>query len=70
MRATPLQVYVDVNHQGNKAAFARAFGRSPQGVSKMFRSPDKWLIVMSEGKHSIVEIRASMTPQIECTEGK
>ena len=70
MRAIPLQVYVDVNHQGNKAAFARAFGRSPQGVSKMFRNPDKWLIVLTELNRLIVEVRASTIHQIECKEDK
>jgi len=42
---------------GNKAAFARAFNRLPQNVSKMFNDPNQWMVVITEKKHLLVQIR-------------
>jgi len=56
--------YVKKYHDGNKAAFARAINRSPQGVSKMFRSPEFWRVVNEGDLILIVQVRA-IAKQVE-----
>ncbi len=43
----------------NKAEFARAFGRLPQNVTKLFNEPKKWMVVRDPGVDLLVQIRGS-----------
>ena len=49
--------YKDNYCNGNKAEFARVFGRLPQNVTKMFNEPDKWMVVVTDWRHYLVQIR-------------
>lgn len=55
--------YVDEYYGGNKAAFARAYNRSPQGVSKMFRNSDDWIVWVEDDQHTIAQVRARLIPE-------
>ena len=48
--------YVNEYFNGNKAAFGRAFNKSPQHITKIFNDSDRWLIVI-EDKHHLVQIK-------------
>lgn len=53
-----LNDYLQQYHNGCKASMARSLGRKPQHVTKMFRSPEKWVVVVEDGQHLICQIRA------------
>lgn len=53
--------YVELYFDGNKAAFGRAFGRTPQSVNKLFKTPDQWMILMGDDIHILAQIRATRT---------
>ncbi|MCP4494831.1 MAG: hypothetical protein GY820_47155 [Gammaproteobacteria bacterium] len=43
---------------GEKSQFARAFGRKPQNVTKLFKAPEKWGVVVNDMReHTLVQIR-------------
>jgi len=51
--------YLEIYCNGNKAAFARAFSRLPQNVTKIFNNPNQWFVVILEDEHLLTQIRAA-----------
>lgn len=49
--------YVKEFFNGNKAEFARAFGRTPQHVNTIFNNSDCWRVFINENEHSLVQIK-------------
>lgn len=54
-----IKEYTDEYCEGNKAAFARAFNRLPQNVTKLFNEPDQWMVIIQEEVHLLVQVRGS-----------
>jgi len=53
-----LQDYIDSEFNGNKSAFARAFGRTPQNVNKLFANPGQWVVIELPLGHILSQTRA------------
>ncbi len=49
--------YTNKYCNNNKAEFARTFNRMPQNVTKLFKEPDKWMVVIDKNRHLLVQIR-------------
>lgn len=45
---TPLIQYIEEEHKGNKAAFARSFDLIPQRVTQMMKSKKKYFVIDSK----------------------
>lgn len=57
MDVLTLQEYLAEFCQNNKAELGRLLNRLPQNVTKLFNCPEKWLILVSESEHILVQVR-------------
>ena len=57
MKTMNIQEYTDKYCGGNKAEFARTFGRLPQNVTKLFNDPGQWMVIVTGLKDCLVQVR-------------
>ncbi len=50
--------YLEKHCDGNKSKFGRIFGRRPGHICKLFNEPEKWLVIVHEETHILVQVRA------------
>ena len=55
-----LDKYIDKYFNGNKAKFARAFGRTPQHINLMFKKANQWMVLELGSSHCLVQVRTTI----------
>ena len=66
-----IEQYLDEHFAGNKADFARAFGRQPQNVSKIFKDPSRWRVITEGDEEYLVELKSKrrlLKYRVHCTD--